>query len=171
MYYKLRWRIQHSFNFKGLAETNRKRNREAKWRFNLTRSLNSAEEQQKPRDRWIQRWVLQILLDGLGSISEGFTNKLMSATKTERLIILLPKGDKSKKLIKKNCRPITLLNVVYKLASAAIANRVKSILTKQIHPDQFGFTAGRFTGNNIRLIYDVLLKVNQQKKKRKDFLS
>ena len=52
--YKLRWWIQHSFE--GLAQTNRRRSRDAKWRFNFTRSLNSAEEheeQQKPRDRWI----------------------------------------------------------------------------------------------------------------------
>ena len=33
------------------------------------------------------------------------------------------------------------------------------------HPDQCGFMAGRFTGDNIRLIYDVLFKANQQKKK------
>ena len=98
------------------------------------------------------------------ALNEGFTRKLMSATQREGLIILLPKGDKSRKLMK-NWRPITLLNVVYKLASAAIANRMKSILTKLIHPDQCGFMAGRFTGDNIRLIYDVLFKANQQKKK------
>ena len=100
------------------------------------------------------------------ALNEGFTKKLMSATQREGLIILLPKGDKSRKLIK-NWRPITLLNVVYKLASAAIANRMKSILTKLIHPDQCGFMAGRFTGDNIRLIYDS----RQTSKKRKDFLS
>ena len=97
------------------------------------------------------------------ALNEGFTKKLMSATQREGLIILLPKGDKSRKLIK-NWRPITLINVVYKLASAAIANRMKIILTKLIHPDQCGFMAGRFTGDNIRLIYDVLFKANQQKK-------
>ena len=104
------------------------------------------------------------------ALNEGFTKKLMSATQREGLIILLPKGDKSRKLIK-NWRPITLLNVVYKLASAAIANRMKSILTKLIHPDQCGFMAGRFTGDNIRLIYDVLFKANQQKKERTSCLN
>ena len=35
------------------------------------------------------------------ALNEGFTKKLMSATQREGLIILLPKGDKSRKLIKK----------------------------------------------------------------------
>ena len=62
---------------------------------------------------------------------------------------------------------------MYKVDSAAIANRVKSILTKLIHLDQCGFMAGRFTGDNIRLIYDVLFNLGKpaKKKKRKDFLS
>ena len=48
--------IQHSFE--ELPQINRRRRGEAKWRIDLTGSLNSAEEQeeqQKPRDRWIQR--------------------------------------------------------------------------------------------------------------------
>ena len=103
-------------------------------------------------------------------LNEGFTKKLMSATQREGLIILLPKGDKSRKLIK-NRRPITLLNMVYKLAPAVIANRVKSILTKLIHPDQCRFMAGIFTGDNTRIIYDVLFKANQQKKERTSCLN
>ena len=95
------------------------------------------------------------------ALNEGFTKKLMSATQREGLMI--PKGDKTRKPIQ-NWRTIKLLNVVYKLAPAAIANRVKSILTKLIHPDQCGFMAGRLTGDNTRLIYNVLFKVKQQKK-------
>ncbi|GFR59858.1 reverse transcriptase [Elysia marginata] len=89
------------------------------------------------------------------SINDGFNLGDMSATQKEGLIILLPKGEKTKTLLK-NWRPITLLNVIYKLASGAIANRLKKVLTRLIHPDQRGFLAGRFTGDNIRLVYDVL---------------
>ena len=49
-----------------------------------------------------------------------------------------------------------LLNTVYKLASAAIGNRIKTVLPKLINKDQSRFLAGRFIGENTRAIYDVM---------------
>ena len=54
------------------------------------------------------------------------------------------------------------MNVVYKLASSVIANRVKQTLQDIIHENQKRFIAGRFIGENIRLIYDVLFETKQQ---------
>ena len=54
------------------------------------------------------------------------------------------------------------MNVVYKLASAVIANRLKKVLDKIIFEDQKWFISGRFIGENIRLIYDVLLETKDQ---------
>ena len=48
------------------------------------------------------------------------------------------------------------MNVSYKLASAAIANRIKNVLPHLINEDQTGFVPGRYIGENIRLIYDIL---------------
>ena len=62
----------------------------------------------------------------------------------------------------KNWRPISLLNVIYKLASSVIATRIKTQLSSLIHEDQKGFTAGRYIGENIRLIYDVLFETKKQ---------
>ena len=70
-------------------------------------------------------------------------------------ITLIPKGNKSRQFLT-NYRPICLLNTVYKLASAAIANRIKSVLPKLINEDQSGFLAGRFIGENTRTIYGVM---------------
>ena len=39
---------------------------------------------------------------------------------------------------------------------------LKKVLPKLIREDQKGFIAGRFIGENIRLIYDVLFKTKQQ---------
>ena len=57
---------------------------------------------------------------------------------------------------------MSLLNVVYKLASSVIANIIKQTLQDLIHENQKGFIAGRFKGENIRLIYDVLFEAKQQ---------
>ena len=62
----------------------------------------------------------------------------------------------------KNWRPISLLNVVYKLASSVIANRIKTVLDCLIHEDQKGFISGRFIGENVKLIYDILFETKNQ---------
>ena len=56
----------------------------------------------------------------------------------------------------KNWRPITLLNVIYKIASGCIAERIKSVLTKLISEDQRGFINGRYIGENTILMYDII---------------
>ena len=56
----------------------------------------------------------------------------------------------------KNWRPITLLNIIYKIASGVVANRIKQYLPKLINEDQTGFISGRYIGENTRLLYDVL---------------
>ena len=82
-------------------------------------------------------------------------------TQKQGVITCLPKPNKSRHYLK-NWRPISLLNVVYKLASSVISNRLKTILDKLINQDQKGFIAGRFIGENVRLIYDVLFETKNQ---------
>ena len=74
------------------------------------------------------------------------------------IITCLPKPNKSLFYLK-NWRPISLLNVIYKLASSVIASRLKNVLHKLIHEDQKGFIARRFIRENIRLIYDILFEI------------
>ena len=51
---------------------------------------------------------------------------------------------------------------MYKLASACIANRIKPVLATLINEDQKGFIAGRFIGENTRLLYDILFETSKQ---------
>ena len=89
------------------------------------------------------------------SINYAYENGELSSTQKEGIITCLPKGDKPKEFLK-NWRPISLLNVSYKLASACIANRLKKVLPALISPDQTGFIAGRYIGENIRALYDIM---------------
>ena len=70
-------------------------------------------------------------------------------------ITCLPKGDKPREYLK-NWRPISLLNVTYKLISATLANRLKLVLPNIISKTQTGFLKHRFIGESTRLIYDLM---------------
>ena len=48
------------------------------------------------------------------------------------------------------------------MMSSVIANRLKSVLDKVISNDQKGFISGRFIGENIQLIYDIVFESKQQ---------
>ena len=86
----------------------------------------------------------------------------LSSTQKEGVIICIPKGNKDKQLLK-NWRPISLLNVVCKIGSACIANRLKVVLPTLIKEDQTGFMANRFIGDNIRLIHDLICYLHRTK--------
>ena len=98
------------------------------------------------------------------SINCSYNIKSLSNTQKQGLITCIPKGNKSKHYLK-NWRPISLLNVEYKIASACIAERIKTVLPKLINEDQTGFMQGRYIGENIRLIYDLLNYTEEKKEK------
>ena len=80
----------------------------------------------------------------------------------QSIITCLPKGQKDRKYIK-NWRPISLLSVVYKLASATIAERLKLILPEIISPHQSGFMSGRSMADCTRLVYDLMSYTEKNK--------
>ena len=97
----------------------------------------------------------------LRSLNYGYVNGSLSVTQTQGIITCLPKPNKCRHNLK-NWRPISLLNVVYKMASAVIANRIKTVLNNIICEEQKGFISGRFIGENIRTIYDILFEAKNQ---------
>ena len=89
------------------------------------------------------------------SWNEGFRWNELSLTQRQGIISIIPKANKPRDFLK-NWRPISLLNVSYKILSGLLAERLKSVLPKLIHKDQRGFMQGRFIAENTRIIYDVL---------------
>ena len=99
--------------------------------------------------------------DMLASLNAAYLHGEMSVSQRRGVITLIPKDD-SNLLELSNWRPITLLNVDYKIASKAIASRIKNVLPALIHSDQSGFMKDRFIGQNIRLINDILVQTELQ---------
>ena len=79
----------------------------------------------------------------------------LSISQRRGAISLIPKEDTST-LELGNWRPITLLNVDYKILARMIAKRIESSLPNTIHSDQTGFIKGRYIGQNVRLLNNLM---------------
>ena len=87
--------------------------------------------------------------------SEMFNNGSVPALFKCSVTTLIPKKGKDRRLVK-NLRPISLLNVVYKLLTKTLANRLGNVIQSIISEDQTGFLKGRFIGENVRLVIDAI---------------
>ena len=71
------------------------------------------------------------------------------------LITLIEKKDKDKRYIK-NWRPKPLINVDAKVASEVLSSRMRNVLASIVNCDQTAYVKGRYIGESIRLINDIL---------------
>ena len=88
-------------------------------------------------------------------VLKAYNKGEMSITLRHCLISCIPKGNKPR-IHLKNWRPISLLSCIYKTLSSAVANRLKTVLDKLVSKTQTGFISGRYIGESIRLVYDLL---------------
>ena len=79
----------------------------------------------------------------------------LTTLQKQAIITLIKKKDRDERLIK-NWRPISLLSVYVKIASKAMALRIKQVIHRFIHCDQTAYVQGRNIGEAIRMIDDML---------------
>ena len=89
------------------------------------------------------------------SFNEAYEANELSISQRRDIITLIPKEHGSQ-LDLPNWRQITLLNVDCEIATKVIAKRIEALLSKLVNSDQTCFIKGRYIGENIRLIIDIM---------------
>lgn len=90
----------------------------------------------------------------LKALSSGIDRKEFREELSLGLIVLLPK--KNDQRVLNNKRPITLLNVSYKIGAKAMQMRLTPILQRLISPQQFAFLPGRNIHHSLVLLGEML---------------
>ena len=69
-------------------------------------------------------------------------------------IVLIPNVKNPRKITE--YRPISFCNVIYKLASKTVSNKLKTILSSIVSENQSAFTKGQFITDNILVVYETM---------------
>ena len=97
------------------------------------------------------------------TVNQSLTDGSFPQTHREAIITMIPKAGKALDTCR-GWRPISLLNVDFKIVSAAITNRLKTVMNDVISPSQSAYIKGRSIVENSRLVYDVIQKVNDEER-------
>ena len=105
-------------------------------------------------------YISDILIDNFNTCYQaGFLND----SARRGIITLIPK--KKDPSLLKNWRPLTLLNIDYKILAKLFARRMQHVLPYIIGDQQTGFMANRCINENIRQTIDIIADIYQNGKK------
>lgn len=124
------------------------------------KALKEMKNQKSPGSDGLTTEFYKVFLSDIKAlfvkaINYSYQTGHLSELQKQSIITLLPKSGKDTSFLQ-NWRPISLLNVDYKIAAKVIANRIKPHLNSIINESQTGFIKNRYIGENIRLIYEIL---------------
>jgi hypothetical protein len=101
----------------------------------------------------------------LGFLNTGILDGAINST----YIALIPKKKSPTKVTE--YRPISLCNVLYKLISKVLANRLKKILPSIISKNQSAFVPGRLITDNILVAFEALHTMQSRMKRKNGYMA
>lgn len=91
--------------------------------------------------------------DVVEAIRDFFVSERSMKTVNITFVALIPKVEVPQTM--GHLRPISLCNVVYKIGSKVLANRLKHLLDKLISPFQSAFVPGRLISDNSLMAFEI----------------
>jgi hypothetical protein len=117
--------------------------------------------------RFFQRNREVLKEDVIAAVRKFLDTGQMSAGVNETTIVLLPKKDDPEQL--KDSRPISLCNVIYKVMSKCLVNRLRPLLQDLICPMKSAFISGRLITDNMLIAFECLHAMEQGNRFCKEF--
>ena len=110
----------------------------------------------------------------MGSTVINFVLNILNSSRmpqvlNETYICLIPKVRCPQKI--SEFRPISLYNVIYKIISKVLANRLKKILPDVISEEQSAFVPRRQITNNVFIAYKTMHRINQKRKGKEGMMA
>ena len=102
--------------------------------------------------------------DLVDEVLDAIHNKAIPDGWNNTIIVMIPKVENPDKVTQ--FWPISLCNVVYKVISKMLSNRLKTILPDIISDHQSAFVLGRLITDNILLAYECIHTMKKKKGKR-----
>lgn len=101
-------------------------------------------------------------------VRDSFTYGQFSAPVSDTLMVLILKYDNPTTF--KDFRPISLCNVLYKIVTKVLVQRLRPFLGDLISPLQSSFIPGRGTKDNTILLQEIVFQMQKSKKKKGDMI-
>jgi hypothetical protein len=106
--------------------------------------------------------------DIIRAVKEFFRSGIMPEGVNDTTIVLVPKIAYPEKLA--DVRPISLCNVLYKVVSKCLVNRLRPLLGKLITPNQSAFVPGRMITDNALIAFECIHAIQQAPRNRTIFV-
>ena len=101
------------------------------------------------------------------AVHEFFRTGIMPDGANITSIVLIPKVSNPSKI--SEYRPISLCNVIYKVVSKCLVNRLRPLLDGIVTPAQSAFVPGRMITDNVLLAFECIHHIKQEKDPTKSF--
>ena len=102
--------------------------------------------------------ICDLLID---SYNYSFNFNELSQEQRLAIINLIPKKDKDLRYLK-NWRPVSLLNTDYNILAKALAGKLQNVISKLVNEDQVGYITGRYIGETIRTIDNIMILTEKE---------
>ncbi|KAK6188037.1 hypothetical protein SNE40_004305 [Patella caerulea] len=132
----------------------------------IQNSLKNMNSDRSPGSDGLSREFYLYFLDLFGPVlvelyNSSFDNGFLCPSQRLSYITLLCK-DRNNSHLMKNWRPISLLNIDYKILSKVIQRRLSSVISEIVGPDQTCSVPGRTISDNLHFIRNIIDYVKQK---------